>query len=127
MQKYKIDILAIQETHLKGTGAIDIRTSDNKEVFDLYYTGPEKNSFHGVGVVVRKDQQADFKNISDRICMATIRLEEDKRDLHFIEPTCALCTVGSFVSLSVCPSVCLSGLDQKYWTIIHISKSIRAR
>ncbi len=47
------------------------------------------------------------------------------------EPTCAFCTVGSYVSLPVCPSVCLSvrlyGLGQKSdWTIIHtcISESI---
>ncbi len=47
--------------------------------------------------------------------------------LSVFEPTCALCTVGSYASLSVCLSVCLSGLDQKYWMIIYISKSIRAR
>ncbi len=31
----------------------------------------------------------------------------------FFEPTCANCTVGSYASLSVCPSVRPSGLDQK--------------
>ncbi len=38
---------------------------------------------------------------------------------HFIEPTCAYCTVGSYASLSVRLSVC-------HWIIIHISKSITA-
>ena len=42
----------------------------------------------------------------------------------FVEPTCAFCTVGSYASLSVCPSVCPYGLDQKSdWIIIHISES----
>ncbi len=44
---------------------------------------------------------------------------------RFFESTCATWTVGSYVSLSVRPSVCL-WLDQNYWTIfisriIHIS------
>ncbi len=40
------------------------------------------------------------------------------------EPTCAICSVGSYASLSVCLSVCTlqSGLDQKSdQKIIHIS------
>ncbi len=37
-----------------------------------------------------------------------------------IEPTCAYCTVGSYASLSVCPSV-------RHWIIIHISGSNRVR
>ena len=36
------------------------------------------------------------------------------------------CTVGSYESLSVCPSVCL-WLDQNYWTIIHISGTVWVR
>ncbi len=84
MKKYNLDILGIQETHLRGTGSIDIKTSDNKEVFELYYTGPKDNSYHGVGIITRKDLQADYKTISEIVCMATIRLEKDKRNLNFI-------------------------------------------
>ncbi len=47
-----------------------------------------------------------------------------KIDFKFFEPTCAVCTVGSYASLSVCS---LSGLHQKSWKIIHISESIKVR
>ena len=40
MQTYKIDILGIQKHHLKGTGVIEIRSKDNKDAYELYYTGP---------------------------------------------------------------------------------------
>ena len=55
-------------------------------------------------------------------CFKNIRI----RLGFFIEPTCATCTVGSYASLSVRLSVCL-WLDQNYWTIIHISKTIAPR
>ena len=43
MVKYKLDILGLQETHLKGTGIKDIETTDGKRRFDLFYTGSENN------------------------------------------------------------------------------------
>ena len=39
----------------------------------------------------------------------------------FSEPTCAICQVGSYASLSVCY------LTKSHWTIIHISISMVAR
>ena len=84
MQKYKVAILGIQETHMKGTGVIDITTSDKKERYEFYYTGPFDNTNHGVGIVTRKDLQAEYKSITERSCMATIKLEKEKRNLSFI-------------------------------------------
>jgi hypothetical protein len=39
MQKYRVQILAIQETHLPGSGALEVKTTDGKPAYDLYYTG----------------------------------------------------------------------------------------
>ncbi len=48
--------------------------------------------------------------------------------VSIFEPTWALCTVGSYASLSVRLSVRLAGLYQNSaWTIIHISESIAVR
>lgn len=86
MRKYGIDLLGIQESHLKGTGLIDIKTSDGKETYELFYTGKETNTHHGVGIVAKKDLGAEFKEISDRACEAIIQLESGKnsKKLNFI-------------------------------------------
>ena len=39
MQKYKIDIMVIQEHHLNETGVIEIRSKENKDTYELFYTG----------------------------------------------------------------------------------------
>ena len=39
IQTYKIDIMGIQEHHLEGTGVIEIRIKDNKDTYELFYTG----------------------------------------------------------------------------------------
>eukprot|EP00794_Sanderia_malayensis_P021081 gene21081-23137_t len=78
MNRYQLSILAIQETKLKESGVIDIKTSDGKQQYDLYYTGSVKDKYHGVGIVTEKGLNAEFKTISNRTCMATIRLEEKK-------------------------------------------------
>ncbi len=66
------------------TGILETKTSDNTETFELYYTGPKRNCYHGVGSVARKDLQADYKDISERICKATFSLEGEERDIIFI-------------------------------------------
>ena len=43
MQTNKIDIMGIQECHLKETEVIEIRSTDNKDTYDLFYTGPNDN------------------------------------------------------------------------------------
>ena len=51
------------------------------------------------------------------------RQEEPKLVYILFEPTCAYCTVGSYASLSVRPSVRLSVF---HWVIFYISESIIA-
>ena len=77
MQSYKLDIIAVKETHLKGTGVKTIQTTDEKLKYDFFYTGSEDNIFHGVGIGISQDLKPQFKRISDRICMVTIKISED--------------------------------------------------
>ena len=62
------------------------------------------------------------------LCIIRIGFQATISIFEPTEPTCAICRVGSYASLSVCclsSVVCrLSGLDQKSQNIIHISESI---
>ena len=66
MQTYKPGIMRIQGHHLKGTGVIEIRSTDNKDTYELFYTGPNDSKHHGVGIIVRKGLKADYKEITER-------------------------------------------------------------
>ena len=67
MTKYNIQIMAVQETHLKGTGCKTIK-DDEGNAYKLYYTCKENNTHHGLGIVVKKHLAPSFNTISDRIC-----------------------------------------------------------
>ena len=45
-QKYHMQVLAIQETHLPGNSALELKTSDGKDTYDLFYTDEEENKYH---------------------------------------------------------------------------------
>ena len=66
MQAYKIDIMGIKEHHLKRTGVIEIRSKDNQGTQELFYTGPNNNKHHGIGIIVRKDLKVDYKGITQK-------------------------------------------------------------
>ena len=84
MQTYKIYIMGKQEHHLKGTGVIEIKSADNNDTNELFYTGPNDIKHHGVGIIVRKDLKPDYKKIAEKICVATIKLEKQNRNLKFL-------------------------------------------
>ena len=86
-QKYHVQVLAIQETHLPGSGALELKTSDGKDTYDLFYTGEEENKYHGVGIVVDQALKPQFKRLTDRICLMKTQLvvdENKERELTFI-------------------------------------------
>ncbi len=72
---------------------------------DLGFTGRL-----GLGLAQAARQPQSMPTIFALLTLCTTSVAQSS---VFIEPTCALCTVGSYASLSVCPSVCPSGLDQK--------------
>ena len=80
--------MGVQEHHLKGTGVIEIRSTDNKDTYGIFYTGPNENKCHEVGIIVRKDLKVEYKEITAKICVASIKLEKQNRNLKFIS-TCA--------------------------------------
>ena len=93
LNTYNIHILAVQETHIRGTGTLNLpkpntNTTKQTNQYTLYYTGPTDTSHHSVGVIVRNDCNAKFNRIDDRICTLTIDLEEttdkNKRKLTII-------------------------------------------
>jgi exonuclease III len=73
MQKYELDILTIQETKLKGLGIIDIGNE-----YELFHSSSDNNCYYGCGIICKKDLKVAYKPVSDRICMATIRLDTRK-------------------------------------------------
>ena len=64
---YKLDVLCIQETHLRGTSTLDLK-GEKGESLKLFYTGSEADSHHGVGILVENNRKVLFKRINDRIC-----------------------------------------------------------
>ena len=58
MNCYDLNILGIQETHLKDTGIFEIQTSNGKKKYDVYDVGDKENKHHGAGIVINKDLNA---------------------------------------------------------------------
>jgi hypothetical protein len=69
LQKYSIDIAAIQEIRWKGTGVMDTGN------FTMYYNGNIGNTF-GLGFLVRKKYKhtvIGFEPINERLCVLRVR------------------------------------------------------
>jgi len=60
MRRYKLQILALQDTKINEDGNIGIETTDGKYKNDLMYVG---SKHHGVGIVADKDIKAEYKVI----------------------------------------------------------------
>jgi len=65
-EKYKLDALTVQETHLSGYG-IKTLISDNNKKHLLYYSGSTKSE-KGIGIVLSPDIKATFTPVDERIC-----------------------------------------------------------
>ena len=80
--KYKLDILTLSETHIPEEECLyDIESAEKKE-YVLYGCNDDGNHHHGVGFLIRKELEPDFKRISGRIAQATIQMS--KRKIHII-------------------------------------------
>ena len=66
-ENYNLDVLCIQETHLRGTSTLKLKGEKGKSL-KLFYTGPETDSHHGVGILVESNRKIIFNRINDRIC-----------------------------------------------------------
>ena len=75
-EKYNLHVLGITEARIEAEEIEDI----NKK-YNIYHDGiTESNKCTGDGIVIRKEIQAKFIRISDRICGAEIELDEKKND-----------------------------------------------
>eukprot|EP00795_Rhopilema_esculentum_P017828 gene17828-9525_t len=92
MEKYRLSIMGIQETHWFGSDATEIE-SPNKKKFMIMYTGPKepkkgesRRNYGGVGIICTKEisDEAAFKTISPRICSITINNFQHNKKLVFI-------------------------------------------
>ena len=79
--QYKMSALMLQETHLKGHGAIDIKSSKGKTV-RLYYSGHSKKSSNGVGILVDPKTECDYTPISSRLML--LKIENGNTPINLI-------------------------------------------
>ena len=84
MQTYKIDIMGVQEHHLKGTGMIEIRSKDNKDTYEQFCTGSNDNKHHGVGNIVTKILKADYKETTQNNLCSNNKQEKQNGNLKLI-------------------------------------------
>ena len=68
---YKMSALAVQETHIKGYGAMKLISNTGK-TYILYHSGSKKKSENGVGIILPSDVNAEFDPICERICKMRI-------------------------------------------------------
>ena len=78
--KYNLQALMLQETHMKGNGVLDIKSTTGKTV-RLYYSGHKERSSQGVGILVEPTTDCDFTPISSRLMMLTIKNETIQTNL----------------------------------------------
>jgi exonuclease III len=87
MQKYRLQTMAIQETHVDSDGVMEITSSNNKAKYNLYHVGEQNNKHHGVGIITDQSISPQFQKISERTCKMTTKIDvgdNKSRDLVFI-------------------------------------------
>ena len=77
MEQYKLQVLAIQETHINEMTVEKIRSG--KKQFDMFLSNNPKEDNKtteraGVGFVVQEDLEACFTPISHRICLLKVKV-----------------------------------------------------
>ena len=73
---YKMSALAVQETHIKGYGAMKLR-SNTSRTYILYYSGSKSNSENGVDIILTSDVNAEFDPICERIYKESIKVNSN--------------------------------------------------
>ena len=80
-KKYKIDILTLSGTHIPDDECLhEIQSEKNSYV--LYSCNEPGNHHHGVGFLIKKELEPNFKRITGRIAQATIQMK--RRKIHII-------------------------------------------
>ena len=82
---YGLQALMIQETHLKGHGVLNIKSTCGKNL-KLYYSGNDTLSRNGVGIIVPNSTKCSYLPISYRIIM--VKVENEKITINLISAYC---------------------------------------
>ena len=77
MNAYHLSVLALQETHMGGGITEDIKDMAGKERYTIYHSKEGDKSQAGTAIAVTKGTRANFKAISDRLCMLTIKTNKN--------------------------------------------------
>ena len=79
-ENYKLDFLAVQETHIKEQKILSIESLKGRK-YTLYNSGQDINSnqrnFTGVGIITRENFNCTFTAVSDRICYISFITEKN--------------------------------------------------
>ena len=73
-EKYDLDILAIQETHLP-----EYEDLQNYNGISVNLVKDKGDTNHGTGIIVRKGLNPTFRRINGRICTAEINIKDEKK------------------------------------------------
>ena len=77
-KKYGINIMGLTETHMEEEEKENITVGNTS--YNIYHNGiNNKNKYTGVGLLINAEIKTDFKKISDRICVAEIDLNIQKK------------------------------------------------
>ena len=79
MKHYKLDMLALQETHHKTSEAQNITTTDGNTHYTIYHSGNDQEPRAGVAIITNQSAQVSFLAVSARLCMCTIELKHPKQ------------------------------------------------
>lgn len=82
--KYKIDILCLQETHDRESGLEEIISNTTGKRYHLYKSGNNKKSNNGVAFLVNESRNISFLPINDRICKLTTTISNQTHNLVVI-------------------------------------------
>ena len=78
--RYDLQVLGLTETHVKEetTKSIKIQHGGKTRSYKAYFSGiTGNNAFSETGIIVEESFKPTFKRISDRISLATIKLNND--------------------------------------------------
>ena len=76
----KLSVMLLQETKIQKNEQITIESSNNTKL-TLYNSGHKNKSLKGVAVLVRENTKINFQAITERICIAEIKLDENKNKI----------------------------------------------
>ena len=77
---FGLSAMMIQETHIKGNGIHELKTSSG-ETLHLYNSGHENKSTAGVAVLVKSNCEVNFDPICERICVIKMKTNDITNNL----------------------------------------------